>query len=102
MALLLTISSAAAAMSLAPPAPPPMLAVQIDWPSFLARSDMEWEWNTTKRGEGLVPVDWWNSAFLGNGNLGLQVVAGLHDADRLARPHGRSSHSDTAPAWHNI
>ena len=67
---------------------PPMLDVGVDWPAFLARSDMEWAWNTTQSGAGLVPVDWWNSAFVGNGNLGLQVVAGLHQADRLAPPPG--------------
>ena len=83
--------SAVDSVSVAPPPPPPppsppLLEVAVDWPTFLARSDMEWAWNTTVAGGGLVPVDWWNSAFLGNGNLGLQVVAGLHQGDRLAPP----------------
>ena len=63
------------------------LNVDVDWPSFLARSDMSWSWNTTAESYKFLPVDWWNSAFLGNGNLGLQVVAALHDAQhRLPRP----------------
>ena len=80
-------NAAPRAPTTAPAAPPAdLLEVQVDWPSFVARSDMEWAWNTTTSGEGLVPVDWWNSAFLGNGNLGLQVVAGLHQGNRLAPP----------------
>jgi hypothetical protein len=60
-------------------------AVDIDWADFLRRADLLYEWNTTGPGAKYTPTGWWNSAFLGNGNLGLQVVAGLHN---IPQPSG--------------
>eukprot|EP01050_Picozoa_sp_SAG11_P033039 SAG11_NODE_11026_length_789_cov_0.824638_1_plen_186_part_10 len=67
-----TLCGAAAAASL-----PGSPIVDVDWADFLRRADLLYEWNTTGPGAKYMPTGWWNSAFLGNGNLGGQVVAGL-------------------------
>ena len=75
--LLLVATASASAAAAAPP---------VDMAAFLATSDMLWSWNTSAAGAPWMPTDWANSAFLGNGNLGLQVVGGLHDYESAAPP----------------
>jgi hypothetical protein len=79
--LLLLLSWSPALVASADGAAP---AAALDWAAFLARADLVYRWNTTTSSYPFLPVDWWNSAFLGNGNLGMQVVAGVHDSNRLA------------------
>ncbi len=42
------------------------LVVNVDWPEFLARQDVVWE---------VLPTDWNDGAFLGNGELGDMIYA---------------------------
>ena len=72
-------AAAAAAAESAPAAVGRPPVVDVDWAGFLSRADLLYEWNTTGPGAKHMPTGWWNSAFLGNGNLGVQVVAGLHN-----------------------
>jgi len=62
------------------PVPSPAVQVRIDWPAFLARSDMVWT---------RVPDRWEAGAFLGNGLMGANVYA-TPDGKSLMWRIGRS------------
>lgn len=53
------------------------VSLDVDWASFLARADPVFSWNVD---DGLSPpVHWYDSAFTGNGMLGLMTRATAND-----------------------
>ena len=56
-------------------------SVDVDYASFLARSDLVWDWDGTDTKP--VPYGWWSMGFTGNGLLGAMVTAGNETADEL-------------------
>ena len=52
--------------------------VDIDYGTFLNRSDLVWEWDGTAHAP--VPNGWWGMAFTGNGLSGAMVTAGNETA----------------------
>lgn len=43
--------------------------VDVDWESFLGRSDPYWNWTSSSN----QPVKWFHSAFVGNGEQGMMI-----------------------------
>ena len=66
--------------------------LDVDWSAFLGRSDLMYSWNTSL---SLTPDKWYDSAFLGNGALGLMIraVDGSSDGSSDATT---ASHSNSA------
>ena len=79
-------------------------SLEVDWGNFLARADPTFHWNSSHHDR--PPSKWYESAFIGNGALGLMVRATVNTStgqadglridvgrtdvydDRVSQPHG--------------